>query len=170
MNSSKFDFLPVDSLDSGDSESLGHKNFSEFRKKISRSLMSCPNSCTIARHDFEPCCLPRNDQRRILLYMFLASHQAPQFQSNWRLVFSWPISLWSSYCSNIMERSNFSNFSHITPFRLLHSHLFYITKDSVTNLLIIVQNISHDRDFKGRLRRIIESSEIELQKVFEAAF
>ena len=102
--------------------------------------------------------------------IFLASHQAPQFQSNWRLVFSWPISLWSSYCSNIMERSNFSNFSHITPFRLLHSHLFYITKDSVTNLLIIVQNISHDRDFKGRLRRIIESSEIELQKVFEAAF
>ena len=27
-------FLPVDSLDSGDSESLEYKNFFEFRKKI----------------------------------------------------------------------------------------------------------------------------------------
>ena len=37
-------FLPVDSLDSGDSESLGYKIFFEFRKKNSRSLNHCTAS------------------------------------------------------------------------------------------------------------------------------
>ena len=47
-------FLPVDSVDSGDSESLAYKNFSEFWKIFSRSLVfqsyvaqSQPNRCTL---------------------------------------------------------------------------------------------------------------------------